>query len=42
MKETCGDGDNDHAQALRATVAEHKQHMANIQVDNIPFLPPMR
>eukprot|EP00250_Pteridium_aquilinum_P016946 c23380_g1_i1 orf=535-2829(-) len=31
IKETSDDGDNGHAQALRATLAEHKQHLANIQ-----------
>ena len=25
-------GETGHAEALRATVAEHKQHLANIQV----------
>ncbi|KAI5066894.1 hypothetical protein GOP47_0017422 [Adiantum capillus-veneris] len=31
IKETSDEGDNGHAQALRATLAEHKQHLANIQ-----------
>ncbi|MCO5564692.1 hypothetical protein L7F22_018359 [Adiantum nelumboides] len=31
IKDTSDDGDNGHAQALRATLAEHKQHLANIQ-----------
>ncbi|MCO5595190.1 hypothetical protein L7F22_049229 [Adiantum nelumboides] len=32
IKEALDANDNGHAQALRATLAEHKQHLANIQV----------
>lgn len=32
MRDSSDHGDNGHAQALRATLAEHKQHLANIQV----------
>eukprot|EP00249_Psilotum_nudum_P019578 c27323_g1_i1 orf=563-2899(+) len=32
MKDSSDHGDNGHAQALRATLAEHRQHLTNIQV----------
>jgi hypothetical protein len=40
MKDTSDDGDNSHAQALCATVTEHKQYMSNIQVGEIPLFNP--
>ncbi|CAM6095618.1 unnamed protein product [Calypogeia fissa] len=42
LKDATGDTDNGHAQAVQATVAEHRQHLANMQTlvtqlkDSIP------
>ena len=39
IKETSDEKDNGHAQALRAALAEHKQHLANIQVKGDLIVP---